>query len=81
MEGLVLLSQGETTLKYLASYLFRAALNNSRCLRVENGQVAFSYQKSKTKGQRNCTVPAEAFIYEFPPVLQQTFDEFSVRSM
>ena len=43
---------GETAFKYLAPYIFRVAISNSRLLKVENDQVTFRYRASDT-GQPN----------------------------
>ena len=56
---------GEAALKYLAPYIFRVALSNRRIVKVENDQVTFWYQDSKTKKRRYCTLPAEEFIRRF----------------
>jgi len=69
---------GATALKYLAPYIFRVAtparapersagarVSNRRILRLEDGQVTFSYTDSKTGQQRTSTVTAEEFIRRF----------------
>ena len=56
---------GEAALKYLAPYIFRVALSNRRIVKVENDEVTFWYQDSKTKKRRYCTLPAAEFIRRF----------------
>jgi hypothetical protein len=57
--------RGETALKYLAPYIFRVALSNNRIVKVENDQVTFRYQESRSRKTRYCTLPAEEFIRRF----------------
>ena len=52
-------------LKYLAPYIFRVAISNSRILKLEDGQVTFRYTASDTGKTRYCTVAAEEFIRRF----------------
>jgi putative transposase/transposase-like zinc-binding protein len=56
---------GQTTLKYLAPYVFRVALSNNRILKLENGQVTFRYQDGQTKMPKRVTLPAPEFIRRF----------------
>ena len=56
---------GQTTLKYLAPYVFRVALSNNRILKLEDGQVTFRYQDGETKKQKTATLPAQEFIRRF----------------
>jgi hypothetical protein len=56
---------GEAALKYLAPYIFRVALSNRRIVKVDNDEVTFWYQDSKTKKRRYLTLPAEEFIRRF----------------
>lgn len=67
---------GEAALKYLAPYIFRVVLSNRRIVKVENDQVTFWYQDSKTKKRRYCTLAAEAFIRRF---LQHTLPKGFVK--
>jgi hypothetical protein len=55
-----------TVLNYLARYIHRAAIANSRILSVDNGKVTFRYKDSK-RGTYNktMTVNAEEFIRRF----------------
>jgi hypothetical protein len=56
---------GGTAFKYLAPYIFRVAISNSRLLKVENDQVTFRYRASDTGQSRTCTLAAEEFIHRF----------------
>jgi hypothetical protein len=67
---------GEAALKYLAPYIFRVALSNRRIVKVENDEVTFWYQDSKTKKRRYCTLAAEEFIRRF---LQHTLPKGFVK--
>ena len=39
---------GESTLKYLANYVYKTAISNNRIVSLENGKVTFNYKDSKT---------------------------------
>jgi hypothetical protein len=56
---------GEAALKYLAPYIFRVALSNTRLERVVNDQVTFRYRVGESKQTKRCTLPAERFIGRF----------------
>jgi hypothetical protein len=56
---------GEAAFKYLAPYVFRVAISNSRILKLEDGRVTFKYKDSATDQIRFCTVTAEEFIRRF----------------
>jgi site-specific recombinase XerC len=51
--------------KYLAPYIFRVAISNNRILKLEDGQVTFSYKDSDTDQLRSSQVTAEEFIRRF----------------
>ena len=55
--------QGRAVLHYLARYVFRVAISNSRLERFENGQVTFSYRDQQQL--HRVTLPAEEFIRRF----------------
>jgi hypothetical protein len=57
--------QGREVLNYLARYLFRVALSNSRLERFENGQVTFRYRDNHSQQLHHVTLPAEEFIRRF----------------
>jgi hypothetical protein len=56
---------GQHALAYLARYVFRVALCNSRLVKLENDQVTFSYREAKTQRMRFSTLPALSFIARF----------------
>jgi hypothetical protein len=55
----------EGALKYLAPYVFRVAISDSRIVKVENGQVTFRYRKSGSNRPRTLTLDALEFIRRF----------------
>jgi hypothetical protein len=56
----------ETVLGYLARYTHRVAISNSRLVRLEEGQVTFTYKDYAQGGKvREMTLPAEEFIRRF----------------
>ncbi len=57
--------QGRQVLNYLARYIFRVAITNSRLERIENGQVTFRYRHNRSQQLRRETVTAEEFIRRF----------------
>ena len=57
--------KGDKALKYLAQYVFRIAISNSRILKLENGKVTFKYKDSKTKQWKIMSLKAEEFIRRF----------------
>lgn len=56
---------GEQVLDYLARYLFRIALVNSRLERFEDGQVTFRYRDGRTGTTKHCTLDAVSFLGRF----------------
>src|SRR5215470_13031285 len=67
---------GEGAFKYLAPYVFRVAISNSRILKLEHGRVTFKYKDSAADCERFCTVTAEEFIRRF---LQHVLPEHFVK--
>src|SRR5258705_10538038 len=57
--------QGREVLNYLARYIFRVAISNSRLERFENGQVTFRYRDNRSQQLRRVTLPAQKFIHRF----------------
>jgi hypothetical protein len=56
----------EVVLKYLARYVHRVALSNSRLLRVNAQEVSFSYKDYRQRGrQRQLTLSLEEFVRRF----------------
>jgi hypothetical protein len=56
---------GTKVLEYLARYVFRVAITNSRIEAFEQGQVTFRYRDNRTQQLRHLCVPAEEFIHRF----------------
>lgn len=56
---------GEKVLHYLARYVFRIGISNSRLEELEEGQVTFRYRDNQTQQLHHITVPAEEFIGRF----------------
>jgi hypothetical protein len=57
--------RGEKTLAYLARYVFRVALSNSRLEAFANGRVTFRYRDNRTQQLCHTTLSAEGFIGRF----------------
>ena len=61
--------RGDKALKYLAQYVFRIAISNSRIISLKNGMVAFKYKESKTNpstdGWKIISLKADEFIRRF----------------
>jgi ribosomal protein L37AE/L43A len=56
---------GEAAFKYLAPYVFRVAISNSRILKLEDRRVTFKYKDSATDEVKFATVSAEEFMRRF----------------
>ena len=56
---------GREVLHYLARYVFRVALSNSRLERFANGQVTFRYRNNRSQQLQRVTLTAEEFIRRF----------------
>jgi hypothetical protein len=56
---------GTSALKYLAPYVYRAAITNSRIEKLENDQVSFRFKTSETERWETKTLPALSFIHRF----------------
>jgi hypothetical protein len=54
-----------TVLNYLARYIHRVAITNSRILSADNGKVTFRYKDSSGAQTKTMTVSAEEFIRRF----------------
>jgi len=57
--------RGEKVLSYLARYVFRIALSNSRLERFENGQVTFRYRDNRTQQLQRVCLPTAEFLSRF----------------
>ncbi len=55
----------EASLKYLAPYVFRVAISDSRVVAVEGRNVTFSYRKSGSNRARKITIDVIEFIRRF----------------
>jgi hypothetical protein len=65
---------GAKVLEYLARYVFRIAIVNSRLEQFANGQVTFRYREGRTGLVQRCTLDAGAFLGRFlQHVLPQGF--------
>lgn len=65
---------GTKVLNYLARYVFRVAITNSRLESFEHGQVTFRYRDNQTQQSRHVRLPAADFIGRFlQHVLPQGF--------
>jgi len=56
---------GREVLNYLARYIFRVAISNSRLERIENGEVTFRYRDNRSQQLHHVTLPAAKFIHRF----------------
>lgn len=56
---------GSKVLEYLARYLFRVAISNSRLESIHNGQATFRYRDNRSQQIRPVTLPALQFIGRF----------------
>lgn len=56
---------GETAVAYLADYLFRVGISNSRIVKLENDEVTFWYSNRQTKRRVYVTLPVFTFIERF----------------
>jgi hypothetical protein len=57
--------RGDKVLDYLARYVFRIAIVNSRLESLDNGIVGFRYRDNKTQQIRHVKLPATEFIHRF----------------
>jgi len=55
----------EGSLKYLAPYVFKVAITDSRIVKVENRQVTFRYKKQKSARWRTMTLDVMEFIRRY----------------
>lgn len=57
--------RGQKVLDYLARYVFRIAISNSRLEAFNQGQVTFRYRDNRTQALRRVQLPADEFIGRF----------------
>jgi hypothetical protein len=55
----------EASLHYLAPYVFKVAISNSRIIKVENNTVFFRYSKPRSRRLRTMALDALEFIRRF----------------
>ncbi len=53
---------GARVLDYLARYLFRVAISNSRLEQIDHGQVTFRYRDNRTQATRRATLSGVEFL-------------------
>lgn len=56
---------GSASVKYLAPYVFRVAISESRMAKVEDGKVFFRYRKQKSNRLRTVALEVMEFIHRF----------------
>ena len=56
---------GEHSLKYLAPYVFKVAISNSRIVKVRRSKVFFKYKKNRSNRWRTMTLDVMEFIRRF----------------
>ena len=56
---------GRQVLEYLARYVFRVAITNSRLEHIDHGQVTFRYRENRSQKLRRVTLPAVEFLARF----------------
>jgi len=56
---------GDKVLDYLARYVFRIGISNSRLEKLQDEQVTFRYRNNKTQELCHTTIPAQEFIQRF----------------
>jgi hypothetical protein len=56
---------GHKVLEYLARYVYRIAISNSRIESFDGAEVRFRYRDNRTSEIKHCTLTAEAFISRF----------------
>jgi hypothetical protein len=57
--------RGEQVLNYLARYVFRIAITNSRLESIQDGNVRFRYRDNQTQQMRRVTLSRIEFIHRF----------------
>jgi len=57
--------RSETSIKYLAPYVFRVAISDHRIVKVANGKVFFRYRKQKSNRERTMELDAMEFLRRF----------------
>jgi Putative transposase len=60
-----LAGDGQHVLNYLARYLFRVAITNSRLAHIDDHHVTFRYRDNRTQTTRHVTLPGVEFLQRF----------------
>jgi hypothetical protein len=55
----------DAVLRYLARYVFRIAITNSRIVALDERSVSFRYKHRQSNRRRICTLPGEEFMRRF----------------
>jgi hypothetical protein len=55
----------EAVLRYLARYVFRIAITNSRIVSIDGDTVSFRYKHRKSSRWRTCTIDGQEFMRRF----------------
>jgi len=58
-------NNGDGAIKYLAPYVFKTAITDSRILALGNGRVTFAYKKSGSARPRKMTIAVNEFIRRY----------------
>jgi hypothetical protein len=56
---------GQASLKYLARYVFKVAISDSRIVRFDDTEVVFRYRKVHSNRVRTMALPVFAFMHRF----------------
>jgi hypothetical protein len=56
---------GEQSIKYLAHYVFKVAISNSRIVKIEDRKVFFKYRKNRSSRRRTMALDVMEFIRRF----------------
>ena len=56
---------GREVIKYIAPYVYRAAISNNKIKKFENEEVTFEYKDYETKEIKECTLPVLEFMRRF----------------
>lgn len=57
--------EAQESIRYLARYVFKVAISDSRILKLENDTVTFSYTKSGSRRRRKMSLPVFKFMHRF----------------
>ena len=59
------IGSGEQSIKYLAPYVFKVAISNSRVVKIEDRRVFFKYRKNKSNRWRTIALDVMEFLRRF----------------